>query len=83
MSTRVVLSFSIGPGAIALAWLLHQGDFIVPIPGSKRRATLEDSMAAADLALSGEDLRALDEAAPVGGTAGPRYGERMMKMVRR
>ncbi len=68
---------------VALAWLLHQGDFIVPIPGSKRRATLEDSMAAADLVLSSEDLHLLDEAAPVGGTAGPRYGERMMRMVRR
>jgi len=68
---------------VALAWLLHQGDFIVPIPGSKRRATLEDSMAAADLKLTREDLDDLDAAAPVGGTAGPRYGERMMSMVRR
>lgn len=68
---------------VALAWLLHQGDFIVPIPGSKRRATLEDSMAAADLALTGEDLQQLDDAAPVGGTAGPRYGDRAMSMVRR
>lgn len=68
---------------IALAWLLHQGDFVVPIPGSKRRATLEDSMASVDIALTDEDLRELDKAAPVGGTAGPRYGERMMGMVRK
>ncbi|WP_420607784.1 aldo/keto reductase [Novosphingopyxis sp.] len=68
---------------IALSWLLHQGDFIVPIPGSKRRATLEDSMAAVDIELTDEDLLELDEAAPVGGTAGPRYGERMMRMVRK
>ena len=67
---------------VALAWLLAQGDDIVPIPGSKRRATLEDSMKAADVALSAEDLAKLDEAAPRGGTAGPRYGERAMAMTR-
>lgn len=67
---------------IALAWLLAQGEFIVPIPGSKRRATLEDSMAATDVSLTEDDLSALEAAAPVGGTAGPRYGEAMMSMVR-
>lgn len=67
---------------VALAWLLAQGDDIVPIPGSKRRVTLEDSMAAADVALTADDLARLDAAAPRGGTAGPRYGERMMAMVR-
>jgi aryl-alcohol dehydrogenase-like predicted oxidoreductase len=67
---------------IALAWLLAQGDFIVPIPGSKRRATLEDSMAAIDVNLTEGDLDPLEAAAPVGGTAGPRYGETMMSMVR-
>ncbi|OYY64991.1 aldo/keto reductase [Sphingomonas sp. 28-62-11] len=67
---------------IALAWLLAQGDDIVPIPGSKRRVTLEDSMGAVDVALTAQDLVDLDAAAPRGGTAGPRYGERMMAMVR-
>jgi len=67
---------------VALAWLLAQGDDIVPIPGSKRRATLEDSMKAAELTLSAEELAKLDEAAPLGGTAGPRYGERAMAMTR-
>lgn len=67
---------------VALAWLLAQGDDIVPIPGSKRRATLEDSMKAAELVLSAEDLAKLDQAAPRGGTAGPRYGERAMAMTR-
>ncbi|MEP3723553.1 MAG: aldo/keto reductase, partial [Parasphingorhabdus sp.] len=62
--------------------LSAQGDFIVPIPGSKRRATLEDSMAAVDIALTPEDLDELEAAAPVGGTAGPRYGDAMMSMVR-
>lgn len=70
------------PAQIALAWLLAQDDFIVPIPGSKRRATLEDSMAAVDISLTETDLDELEAAAPVDGTAGPRYGERMMSMVR-
>jgi aryl-alcohol dehydrogenase-like predicted oxidoreductase len=70
------------PAQIALAWLLAQGDFIVPIPGSKRRATLEDSMVAVDIELTAADLDELEAAAPVGGTAGPRYGEQMMSMVR-
>lgn len=69
------------PAQVALAWLLAQDAQIVPIPGSKRRATLEDSMAANDLDLTADDLRELDEASK-GQTAGPRYGEAMMKMVR-
>jgi aryl-alcohol dehydrogenase-like predicted oxidoreductase len=67
---------------IALAWLLAQGDDIVPIPGFKRRVTMEDSARAVELALDLEDLEALEAAAPRGGTAGPRYSERGMKMVR-
>ena len=67
------------PAQVALAWLLAQGDDVVPIPGSKRRATLEDSAAAADLQLTAEDLGELDAA---GGAAGPRYGEMGMRMVR-
>ena len=67
---------------IALAWLLAQGDDIVPIPGTKRRATMEDSVAAADVTLTADDLAAIDAAAPRGGTSGPRYGERGMRMVR-
>ncbi len=70
------------PAQIALAWLLAQGDTIVPILGSKRRATLEDSMAAVEINLSQDNLEKLDEAAPLGGTAGARYGDAMMKMVR-
>ncbi|UVO51776.1 aldo/keto reductase [Sphingomonas sp. SUN019] len=72
----------VSPAQIALAWLLAQGDDIVPIPGSKRRVTLENSMKAADVVLTADDLTKLDAAAPRGGTAGPRYGERMMSMVR-
>ena len=72
----------VSPAQIALAWLLAQGDDIVPIPGSKRRVTMKDSVAAADVTLSASDLDLLQKAAPRGGTAGPRYGERGMKMVR-
>lgn len=67
---------------VALAWLLAQGDSIVPIPGFKRRVTMTDSAKAAAIELDTEDLEALDAAAPVGGTAGPRYGEMGMRMVR-
>lgn len=79
---KVAAVHSVSPAQIALAWLLAQGNDIVPIPGSKRRATLEDSMAAVNVTLSTADLDALDAAAPAGGTAGPRYGEMAMKMVR-
>lgn len=67
---------------VALAWLLAQGDDIVPIPGSKRRVTMADSVKAAELSLSADDLARLDAAAPRGQTAGPRYGEQQLKMVR-
>lgn len=79
---KVAAAHSVSPAQIALAWLLAQGQDVVPIPGSKRRATLEDSMAAVNVTLSRADLDALDAAAPTGGTAGPRYGELGMKMVR-
>ena len=67
---------------IALAWILAQGNDIVPIPGFKRRVTMEDSAKASDVTLDANDLATLDLAAPRGGTSGPRYGERGMKMVR-
>ena len=67
---------------IALAWLLAQGADIVPIPGVKRRTTMRDSAAAPDVTLSDADVAALDAAAPKGKTAGLRYAERGMKMVK-
>jgi aryl-alcohol dehydrogenase-like predicted oxidoreductase len=63
------------PGQLALAWVLHQGEDIVPIPGTKRRSYLEENVAAAEIALSGEDLRRIDEAAPVGAAVGERYAD--------
>ncbi len=67
---------------VALGWLLAQGEDIVPIPGTKRRVTMEDSVAAAELELDSEDVEKLSAAAPVGETSGPRYGEIGMSMVR-
>ncbi len=58
---------------LALAWVLHRGRDIVPIPGTKRRQYLEENVAAADLALSDGELARIDEAAPSGATAGDRY----------
>jgi aryl-alcohol dehydrogenase-like predicted oxidoreductase len=63
------------PGQLALAWLMHQGDDIVPIPGTKRVEYLEENVAAADLELTEEDLKRLDEIAPLGVAAGDRYAD--------
>jgi aryl-alcohol dehydrogenase-like predicted oxidoreductase len=61
------------PGQLALAWLLHRGDDIVPIPGTKRRRYLEENAAASEIELTQDDLARIDEAAPPGPTAGARY----------
>jgi len=61
------------PGQLAIAWLLAQGEDIVPIPGTKRRKYLEENLVAAELVLTPEDLQRLDEVAPKNSTAGDRY----------
>lgn len=71
------------PAQIALAWLLHKGDDIVPIPGTKRRRYLEENVAAASIELGAEEMRELDAALPPGSAAGPRYGERHLQYVDR
>jgi aryl-alcohol dehydrogenase-like predicted oxidoreductase len=71
------------PAQIALAWLLHRGDDIVPIPGTKRRRYLEENVAAASIDLGAEEMRELDAALPPGKVAGPRYNERQMQYVDR
>jgi aryl-alcohol dehydrogenase-like predicted oxidoreductase len=71
------------PGQVALAWVLRQGEDLVPIPGTKRRRFLEENVAAADLTLSTEMLERLDAALPREGTAGPRYNEQMMAYIDR
>jgi aryl-alcohol dehydrogenase-like predicted oxidoreductase len=78
----VAAKHGVSNAQVALAWLLAQGDDIVPIPGTKRRATMEDSVAAADLVLTPEDIAAIEAAAPRGGTSGPRYGEKALSMTR-
>jgi aryl-alcohol dehydrogenase-like predicted oxidoreductase len=60
-------------GQLAIAWVLAQGDDVVPIPGTKRRTYLEENVAAAGVQLTDEDLVAVDEAFPVGAAAGDRY----------
>ncbi|MGZ8853537.1 MAG: aldo/keto reductase [Thermoanaerobaculia bacterium] len=61
------------PAQLAIAWLLHQGRDIVPIPGSKTIAHLEENAAAVDIELAREELARIDEAAPKGAAAGDRY----------
>ena len=68
---------------VALAWLLHKGDDIVPIPGTKRRRYLEENVGGASLALDPADIDALDRALPPEAVAGPRYNERMMAFIDR
>ncbi len=71
------------PAQVALAWLLHQGDDIVPIPGTKRRRYLEENVGGASVALDPADIEALDRALPPEAVAGPRYNERMMAFIDR
>ena len=69
------------PPQLALAWLLAKGDRIVPIPGTKRRRYLEENVGAMEIALSGEDLAALDEAFPSESVAGERYPPESMRLI--
>ena len=71
------------PGQIALAWLLHKGPDIVPIPGTKRRQYLEENVGAADVSLSAEEMSRLDAALSPENVAGPRYTEKQMATVDR
>jgi aryl-alcohol dehydrogenase-like predicted oxidoreductase len=69
------------PGQLALAWLLAQGDFVVPIPGTKRRAYLDDNAGAADVTLEAADLARIDAVMPRGAAAGERYGAMGMALA--
>jgi len=71
------------PAQLALAWVLAQGEDIVPIPGTKRRAYLEENVAALQFDLAAQELAELNEAAPRGATAGARYPEWSMAAVNR
>jgi aryl-alcohol dehydrogenase-like predicted oxidoreductase len=65
-------------GQLALAWVQHRGEHVVPIPGTKRRTYLEQNVAAADLDLSADDLAAIEAAVPRDAVAGTRYTEAQM-----
>jgi aryl-alcohol dehydrogenase-like predicted oxidoreductase len=71
------------PAQLALAWVMEQRDFIVPIPGTKRIKYLEENAGAVNINLSDNELKQLDEAAPFGFTKGLRYAEAMMNRVNR
>jgi aryl-alcohol dehydrogenase-like predicted oxidoreductase len=72
---------NVAPGQIALAWALHKGDDIVPIPGTKRRAYLEQNVASAAISLDAAEMEQLDHALAT--VAGPRYSKERMAMVDR
>src|SRR6266571_848658 len=71
------------PSQLVLAWVLAQGDDIVPIPGTKRRNYLEDNVEAVNVRLTADDLRRIEEVFPTGAAAGERYPEHMMQLVGR
>ena len=71
------------PAQIALAWLLSRGPGIVPIPGTKRRAYLEENVAAADVRLTHDDLAQLERALAPGQVSGPRYAPAQMAQIDR
>jgi aryl-alcohol dehydrogenase-like predicted oxidoreductase len=71
------------PAQLALAWVLAQGEDIVPIPGTKRRKYLQENIGALDVDLTSEDLARIDEVAPKDAFAGSRYPEAMMKLLSR
>ncbi len=80
---QIAAEKDVTPGQLALAWLLHQGDDIVPIPGTKRRKYLEENAAAVDIRLTEEDLARIEEAMPRDSIAGERYAEQQMRAVNR
>jgi aryl-alcohol dehydrogenase-like predicted oxidoreductase len=71
------------PAQLALAWVLAQGNDIVPIPGTKRRKYLQENIGALDVVLTSEDLARIEEVAPKDSFAGSRYPEAMMKLLSR
>ncbi len=76
-------SKGVTPAQIALAWLLHKGPDLVPIPGTKRRRYLEENLGAAAVSLSAAEMTALDAALPPEKVAGLRYNDKQMAMVDR
>jgi aryl-alcohol dehydrogenase-like predicted oxidoreductase len=79
--TALAAARGVTAGQLALAWVQHQGDDVVPIPGTKRRKYLEENVAAAELALTADDLAAI--AGTIDAVAGDRYNPEMRKFVGR
>jgi aryl-alcohol dehydrogenase-like predicted oxidoreductase len=79
--TDMVREKGVTPSQLALAWVLTQGEDIVPIPGTKHRKYLEENVAASEIELSADDLARIDEIAPKGVAAGDRYSEELMRFV--
>ena len=71
------------PGQIALAWLLHKGPDIVPIPGTKRRSHVEENVGATTISLRADEMAVLDAALSADKVSGPRYNEKQMALVDR
>ena len=81
--TRIATRKRCTPAQLALAWVLARGEDVVPIPGTKRRARLEENAAATDIHLSVDELREIDTLLPQGIAAGTRYAEAGMRAVNR
>jgi aryl-alcohol dehydrogenase-like predicted oxidoreductase len=71
------------PAQLALAWVMAMGDHVIPIPGTRKTHRLDENAAAADVVLSDDDMRALDQAMPVGVAEGTRYPEQFMATLNR
>ena len=72
---KMAIEKNVTAGQLAIAWLLHQGDDIVPIPGTKRRTWLEQNCASVDIVLSNDELTRIDQASGAGAFAGLRYAD--------
>lgn len=80
---EIATGLGMSPATLALAWILHQGEDIVPIPGTKRRRYLEENLTAAHIKLDRPTLEALERLFPPGVTAGPRYRPELMSLIDR
>jgi aryl-alcohol dehydrogenase-like predicted oxidoreductase len=78
---EIAAAKDVTPAQLVLAWVLVQGDDIVPIPGTTKRANLEQNVAAADIAFTADELARIDETAPKGAAAGTRYPEASMRLL--
>jgi aryl-alcohol dehydrogenase-like predicted oxidoreductase len=70
------------PAQLALAWVLAQGEHIVPIPGTRRRRNLDENLGALEVTLSAGECAAIDAVFPASAIAGARYPEEMLRLVR-